>query len=229
MNGGDGGIRTLDTLMGYAHLANECLQPLGHVSVERLYARSHTALTSDRFEQAWKRRDAYRGAASAPRLVQSLDEGQSLGKRLEYRAGQAFILGFRQPEAHRKTRGLAADRDRARQCRGAVSEHGSSVWHGVAWRPAETAASNSPTAERLPNGTCRKTTDRARRRVARRPVQPAAGIVPRPHAATAGRHRASVPAPGGTRGLRDLRSIGSARPRSAIGLGVVEAADFKGA
>jgi hypothetical protein len=30
--GGDGGIRTLDTLLGYAHLANECLQPLGHVS-----------------------------------------------------------------------------------------------------------------------------------------------------------------------------------------------------
>ena len=31
-SGGDGGIRTLDTLLGYAHLANECLQPLGHVS-----------------------------------------------------------------------------------------------------------------------------------------------------------------------------------------------------
>ena len=31
-DGGDGGIRTLDTLLGYAHLANECLQPLGHVS-----------------------------------------------------------------------------------------------------------------------------------------------------------------------------------------------------
>ena len=31
-SGGDGGIRTLDTLVGYAHLANECLQPLGHVS-----------------------------------------------------------------------------------------------------------------------------------------------------------------------------------------------------
>ena len=34
-SGGDGGIRTLDTLVGYAHLANECLQPLGHVSVGR--------------------------------------------------------------------------------------------------------------------------------------------------------------------------------------------------
>ncbi len=34
--GGDGGIRTLDTLLGYAHLANECLQPLGHVSVAGL-------------------------------------------------------------------------------------------------------------------------------------------------------------------------------------------------
>ncbi len=32
VNGGDGGIRTLGTLLGYAHLANECLQPLGHVS-----------------------------------------------------------------------------------------------------------------------------------------------------------------------------------------------------
>jgi hypothetical protein len=32
LSGGDGGIRTLDTLLGYAHLANECLQPLGHVS-----------------------------------------------------------------------------------------------------------------------------------------------------------------------------------------------------
>ncbi len=38
VSGGDGGIRTLDTLVGYAHLANECLQPLGHVSGERLYA-----------------------------------------------------------------------------------------------------------------------------------------------------------------------------------------------
>ena len=37
-SGGDGGIRTLDTLVGYAHLANECLQPLGHVSGARLYA-----------------------------------------------------------------------------------------------------------------------------------------------------------------------------------------------
>ncbi len=34
-NGGDGGIRTLDTLLGYAHLANECLQPLGHVSTRK--------------------------------------------------------------------------------------------------------------------------------------------------------------------------------------------------
>lgn len=30
--GGDDGIRTHDTLLGYAHLANEYLQPLGHVS-----------------------------------------------------------------------------------------------------------------------------------------------------------------------------------------------------
>lgn len=45
-SGGDGGIRTLDTLVGYAHLANECLQPLGHVSGERLYARLQRPLTS---------------------------------------------------------------------------------------------------------------------------------------------------------------------------------------
>jgi hypothetical protein len=42
--GGDGGIRTLGTLLGYAHLANECLQPLGHVSeartLDRVYARA---------------------------------------------------------------------------------------------------------------------------------------------------------------------------------------------
>jgi hypothetical protein len=36
LNGGVGGIRTLDTGLGYAHLANECLQPLGHDSVARL-------------------------------------------------------------------------------------------------------------------------------------------------------------------------------------------------
>jgi hypothetical protein len=30
--GGDGGIRTLDTLNTYDDLANRCLQPLGHVS-----------------------------------------------------------------------------------------------------------------------------------------------------------------------------------------------------
>ena len=33
--GGDGGIRTLDTLLTYTPLAGERLQPLGHVSVER--------------------------------------------------------------------------------------------------------------------------------------------------------------------------------------------------
>jgi hypothetical protein len=32
--------------VGYAHLANECLQPLGHVSGERLYARLLRPLTS---------------------------------------------------------------------------------------------------------------------------------------------------------------------------------------
>jgi hypothetical protein len=45
VNGGDGGIRTLGTLLGYAHLANECLQPLGHVSealahLATVYART---------------------------------------------------------------------------------------------------------------------------------------------------------------------------------------------
>lgn len=32
-DGGDGGIRTHGTLLGYAHLANESLRPLGHVSI----------------------------------------------------------------------------------------------------------------------------------------------------------------------------------------------------
>ena len=32
VTGGDGGIRTLGALLEHAHLANECLQPLGHVS-----------------------------------------------------------------------------------------------------------------------------------------------------------------------------------------------------
>ena len=32
LGGGDGGIRTLDTLNTYDDLANRCLQPLGHVS-----------------------------------------------------------------------------------------------------------------------------------------------------------------------------------------------------
>jgi hypothetical protein len=41
--GGDGGIRTLDTLLGYAHLANGCLQPLGHVSNGCPYAGSRGA------------------------------------------------------------------------------------------------------------------------------------------------------------------------------------------
>jgi hypothetical protein len=34
MLGGDGGIRTLDTLNTYDDLANRCLQPLGHVSAQ---------------------------------------------------------------------------------------------------------------------------------------------------------------------------------------------------
>jgi hypothetical protein len=37
-NGGDGGIRTLDTLNTYDDLANRCLQPLGHVSVAEAFA-----------------------------------------------------------------------------------------------------------------------------------------------------------------------------------------------
>ena len=37
--GGDGGIRTLDTLNTYDDLANRCLQPLGHVSTGRGFCR----------------------------------------------------------------------------------------------------------------------------------------------------------------------------------------------
>ena len=40
VNGGDGGIRTHGTLLGYAHLANESLRPLGHVSVGALVQKS---------------------------------------------------------------------------------------------------------------------------------------------------------------------------------------------
>ena len=36
--GGDGGIRTLDTLNTYDDLANRCLQPLGHVSTGGAFA-----------------------------------------------------------------------------------------------------------------------------------------------------------------------------------------------
>ena len=36
--GGDGGIRTLDTLNTYDDLANRCLQPLGHVSSAGAFA-----------------------------------------------------------------------------------------------------------------------------------------------------------------------------------------------
>ena len=39
ISGGDGGIRTLDTLNTYDDLANRCLQPLGHVSVGRGFCR----------------------------------------------------------------------------------------------------------------------------------------------------------------------------------------------
>ena len=34
-DGGEGGIRTLDTLLTYTPLAGERLQPLGHLSVTR--------------------------------------------------------------------------------------------------------------------------------------------------------------------------------------------------
>ena len=43
--GGDGGIRTLDTLERYDDLANRCLQPLGHVSSASVarHARAYIA------------------------------------------------------------------------------------------------------------------------------------------------------------------------------------------
>ena len=47
-NGGDAGIRTLDTLVGYAHLANECLQPLGHVSVRHRIDNPASAIKANR-------------------------------------------------------------------------------------------------------------------------------------------------------------------------------------
>ena len=39
ISGGDGGIRTLDTLNTYDDLANRCLQPLGHVSIASGFCR----------------------------------------------------------------------------------------------------------------------------------------------------------------------------------------------
>ena len=49
-NGGDGGIRTLDTLLTYTHFPGVLLQPLGHVS--RIFKVDHLprflfALASD--------------------------------------------------------------------------------------------------------------------------------------------------------------------------------------
>jgi hypothetical protein len=53
VNGGDGGIRTLGTLLGYAHLANECLKPLGHISAAQSacfgLCTGHLVLTSRRW------------------------------------------------------------------------------------------------------------------------------------------------------------------------------------
>jgi hypothetical protein len=35
-HGGEGGIRTLDTLLGYGALAKRCFQPLSHLTKNRL-------------------------------------------------------------------------------------------------------------------------------------------------------------------------------------------------
>ena len=51
MDGGDGGIRTLDTpLQAYNGLANRRLQPLGHVSGRHRYAAEPDATQAIRLE-----------------------------------------------------------------------------------------------------------------------------------------------------------------------------------
>ena len=54
--GGDGGIRTLDTLLAYAPLAGEYLRPLGHISADAFSSASGPATS-----RKWPCRDGYSG------------------------------------------------------------------------------------------------------------------------------------------------------------------------
>ncbi len=70
-SGGDGGIRTLDTLLGHAHLANECLQPLGHVSCSTGYAEDRSRKqpgTRPSYIKLVRRQPVARGALSRGNL-----------------------------------------------------------------------------------------------------------------------------------------------------------------
>ena len=78
LNGGDGGIRTHGTLLGYAHLANEYLRPLGHVSIRGL-------LSQFRFETQRRRRKC-----SQPRLILPV----------QYATYMAFTLRRRPDKGH---------------------------------------------------------------------------------------------------------------------------------
>ena len=49
--GGDGGIRTLDTLERYDDLANRCLQPLGHVSSTLDQPTQHSLYTTRKLQR----------------------------------------------------------------------------------------------------------------------------------------------------------------------------------
>jgi hypothetical protein len=75
-NGGDGGVRTLDTLLGYAHLANECLQPLGHVSE----AQSAWRLLCTGFADLTRRREQEitRCQAEIPTAINKISNSQKI-------------------------------------------------------------------------------------------------------------------------------------------------------
>ena len=81
-DGGEGGIRTLDTLLTYTPLAGERLQPLGHFSVfccQTRYFRS-SSLALPRSALLGALRIALRAAVVPPALLRSLRPlGQPLG------------------------------------------------------------------------------------------------------------------------------------------------------
>nr|CAD5299685.1 hypothetical protein BOSE7B_60640 [Bosea sp. 7B] len=131
-NGGDGGIRTLDTLVGYAHLANECLQPLGHVSVGRLYARSRPALTSrqDKRSTDIPQIASIRAVSIATSTIDALDPGHRLVERREDRARHLRILGLAQAEADAIAVRLAPNRDQRWPGVGLGGSEGIGDWHG---------------------------------------------------------------------------------------------------